>query len=133
MQLSKRFRWILSFSVLFIFLSVVWGRVGVVRAIFDESHDAIVLYRVLTELLPGTPAGRYYLDLLIKKHGSEIVQIVEAHPERIQMFIHTFHQFVPGFEALLDGEGDTVFISSEQVSSLEGELDWLASTGSVAL
>jgi hypothetical protein len=132
MQISKRSRWIMSFSVLSIFLLAFWGRVGVVRAIFDESHDAMVLYRVMTEILPSTPAGRYYLDLLMK-HGSEIVEIVEARPERIEMFMHTAHLFVPGFEALLDGEGHTVYVSTDHVVSLNAELDWFVSMGSPAL
>lgn len=132
MQISKRSKWIINFSVLSIFLLVFLGRVGVVRAVFDEPHDAMVLYRVITETLPSTPAGRYYLDLLIK-HASEIIEIVETHPEHIEMFMHTAHRFVPGFEALLDRKGDTVYITSEQVNGLKAELDWLTSIGSVAL
>ena len=42
------------------------------------------------------------------------------------------HMFVPGLEALLDGEGHTVQITSEQVESLRTYLDWLASLGSLA-
>lgn len=129
--MSKRSRWMISFGGLMLLL-ISLSRVGVVRAVFDEPHDALVMYRVATEILPTTPGGRFYLDLLIK-HEREIVETVEAHPEHLETLMHTTHLFVPGFEALLDGKGDTVYITSEQVSGLESALDWFASVGSVAL
>jgi hypothetical protein len=132
MKKSKRSRWMIGVAVLLILLSISLSQAGIVRAVFDGPQDAMVLYRVFTEILPGTPGGRYYLDLFIK-HGPEIAEIVNAHPEHEETLVRTTHLFIPGFEALLNGKGDTVHITTEQVDALQDELDWFASTGSPAL
>jgi hypothetical protein len=79
-----------------------------------------------------TPAGQYY-ESLFWKHNDELMQISSNHPENEEEFWRVTRLFIPGLEALLNGEGDTVQITSEQVESLKAELDWLAFVGSPTL
>jgi hypothetical protein len=46
------------------------------------------------------------------------------------MFWQVVEKFTPGLEAMLDGKGDTVKITEDQVQSLRKALDWLSANGS---
>jgi hypothetical protein len=100
-----------------------------VTALFSDAHAVDVLWRVRDEIMQKSTAGQYY-EALFWKHSSEQVQILENHPEHYEEFWRLTRMFVPGLEALLDGKGDTVRITEEQVKSLQAELDWYASVGS---
>jgi hypothetical protein len=79
-----------------------------------------------------SPAGQYY-EAMFWKHSSEQVQILDDHPEHDEELWRLTRMFVPGLEALLDGKGDTVRITEEQIKGLQAELDWYASVGSPSL
>jgi len=87
---------------------------------------------IMNEIMEESPAGLYY-EAMFWKHASELEQILEDHPEHYEEFWRVTRMFVPGLEALLDGKGDTVRITEEQVKSLKAELDWYASVGSPSL
>lgn len=99
---------------------------------FSDAHVGIVLWRVRDEIMQKSPAGQYY-EALFWKHSSEQVQIIDDHPEHDEELWRVTRMFIPGLEALLDGKGDTVRITEEQVKSLLAELDWYASVGSPSL
>jgi hypothetical protein len=132
MQFSKRFRLITIFAILFAALIASLTQVDSVQATFNNAHAFTVLLRVETEILQKTSAGRYY-DALFWKHAGELNQIISSHPEHNEALLQTIRVFVPGLEALLDGKGDTVYITPEHVERLKVELDWFASIGSPAL
>lgn len=130
--MNKRSRWVIVFGILLSSLALLATRISTVRATFDVGHAVQVYLRVEAELMPKTPAGRHYVDLYYK-HLCEIFQIIDAHPEHNETLVQAFVLFAPELEALLDGEGDRVYISSQHVTSLQAELDWFASRGSQAL
>jgi hypothetical protein len=132
MKLGKRPRWILVFAILITSLAVFLTQVDSVQATLSDVHFATVLIRVENEIIRKTPAGQYY-DSLLWKHADEVSQIVSAHPEHEEVLLHAIRLFIPGLEALLDGKGDTIHITSEHVKNMEAELDWFAARGSPAL
>jgi len=132
MKLGKRFRWMIIFAILLTSLAIFLTHVDYVQATFSNMHAFTVLLRVETEIMQKTPAGQYY-EALFWKHNDELMQISINHPENEEEFWRVNRLFIPGLEALLDGKGDKVRITSEQIQSLKAELDWLASVGSSAL
>lgn len=131
MRLDKRFRWIIVVGLLILAILIL-TQVKSVQATFTNVHAGMVLLRVEREVMQKTPVGQYY-ESLFWKHNDELIQIARDHPENNQEFWRVTRLFIPGLEALLDGEGDTVQITSEQVESLKAELNWIASVGSPAL
>lgn len=132
MKLNKRSRWIIVVIILIVLSVMILMQFDSVRATFNDMHAFTVLLRAETEIMQKTPAGQYY-ESLFWKHNDEIMRISFNHPENEEEFWRVTRLFIPGLEALLDGEGDTVQITSEQVESLKAELDWFASVGSPAL
>lgn len=129
MKLSRRSRWVI-FIVGFLTITVlILTQVRSVQATFTNVHVGMVLLRVEREIMQKSPAGQYY-EALFWKHNDELMQIARDHPENNEEFWRVTRLFIPGLEALLNGEGDTAQITSEQVESLKAELDWLASVGS---
>jgi hypothetical protein len=132
MKLNKRSRWIIVATVLAVLPVLLLTQVDAVRAMFDGVHALNVYLRIETEILQKTPAGQYY-DSLFWKHVDEVNQIISAHPEHEEELLRATLMFVPELEALLDGNGDKVYITFEHVKSLKSELDWFASKSSPAL
>lgn len=132
MRFSKRFRWLTIFLILFASTVIFLAQVDSVQATFTNMHAATVLLRVETEIMQKTPAGQYY-ESLFWKHNDELMQIASLYPENNKEIWRLTRLFVPGLEALLNGEGGTVQITLDQVQSLKTELDWLASVGSPGL
>jgi hypothetical protein len=132
MKLVNCSRWIIVLIILLVAVTVLLTQVDSVQATFTNMHAATVLLRVETEIMQKTPAGQYY-ESLFWKHNDELMQIASQHPENNEDFWRVTRLFVPGLDALLNGEGDTIQITFEQVESLKAELDWLASMGSAGL
>jgi len=132
MKLHKRSRWIIVIIILLVSLTALLTQFDPVQATFNNMHAGMVMLRVEREIMQKMPAGHYY-ESLFWKHNDEIMQISFNHPENEEEFWRVTRLFIPGLEALLDGEGDTVQITSEQVESLKAELNWFASVGSPAL
>jgi hypothetical protein len=132
MKSSRRLRWGIVFVLIFTVATVFLTQVELVRATFSDIHAASVLLRVEKEIMQTTPAGQYY-EALFWKHNDELIQIMKAHPEHREEMWRVTRLFVPELEALLNGEGDEAYITSEHVTSVKAELDWYASVGSSAL
>lgn len=98
-------------------------------AVQNAVQIATILYRVDDEIMSETPYGRYYSDMYWK-HNAELIEIFQAHPERIEDVLRVTLLNLPLMEALLDGEGDTVTISKEQIEELEAMLTFIASVSS---
>jgi hypothetical protein len=132
MKLGRRSRWIIILVILLAAVTVLFTQVDSVQATFTNMHAFTVLFRVETEIMQKTPAGQYY-ESLFWKHNDELMQIHSNSPESSRELMRVTRMFVPGLEALLNGEGDTVQITVEQVESLKAQLDWYASVGGSAL
>ena len=130
MKLNKRPRWIIVVTVLAI-MSVL-SQVDSVKATFSDMHMFAVMLRVESEIMQKTPAGQYY-DSLFWRHSEELMQLIDANPGKYEELVRVNRLFVPGLEVLLDGKGDEVRVTSEQVEGLKVQLDWFASMGSPTL
>ena len=106
--------------------------IGKANAAYSKIHAANVLLRVESEIMQKSPAGQYY-ESLFWKHNDELIQIAFSAPEQDIEFWWVTLSFVPGLEALLNGDGNKVKITAEQVRGLKSQLDWLASVGSPSL
>ena len=131
MKISKRSRWMILFALLTVLVGLILSGVKAVRATVSDMHMISVLLRVESEVMQKTPAGQYY-EALMWKHTAEINQIISAHPENNERIISTLRLFTPGLEALVEGEGDTVHITSEQVHAIQEQLNFFVSVGSPA-
>jgi hypothetical protein len=132
MKLTKRFRWSIVFIILLASLATLLMQFDSVQATFTDMHMFAVMLRVESEIMQKTPAGQYY-DSLFWKHSEELMQLIEANPGRYEELVRVNRLFVPGLEALLDGKGDEVRVTSEQVEGLKVQLDWFYSRGGPAL
>ncbi|NWG05178.1 MAG: peptidoglycan DD-metalloendopeptidase family protein [Chloroflexi bacterium] len=87
-----------------------------------------LLYRVRDELLNTTPEGQRLSDLYYA-YIPNIVQVLIAHPELSDSSFETMNLFAPSLQALLDGNGDSVVITIEQVQGLQSFLYALVQYG----
>jgi len=87
-----------------------------------------LLYRVRDELLNTTPEGQRLSDLYYT-YIPNIVQVLMVHPELSDSSFETMNLFAPSLQALLDGNGDSVVITTEQVQGLQSFLDALVQYG----
>lgn len=129
MKINKR--WVIAVIVL-ASLSFFFTQVNSVRATFGDVHAVMVLLRVETEILQKTPAGQYY-ESLFWKYNDELIEITSKYPEHRVEFSRVTRMFVPELEALLDGKGDTVYITPQHIEILKAELAWFESMGSESL
>jgi hypothetical protein len=132
MKINKRSREVILLVVLLASLIALLAQVDSIRATFNNLHAFNVYVRVETEIMQEAPAGQYY-EALFWKHNDELMQIMRAHPEHNEIFLNAMLLFVPKLDALLNGNGDKAFITSEHVESFKSELDWFASMGSQSL
>jgi hypothetical protein len=128
----RRFSKLIFVAALFGILAVLFIKADTAQATFSDMYILHLMYRMESEVLQKTPAGQYY-DVLFWGHSYELGQLVAENPGKYEELMDVTRLFVPGFEALLNGTGDTVFITSEQVQKLEAELDWFSLRGSSAL
>jgi hypothetical protein len=96
-----------------------------VRAAGDIVHLVQIYNQIDHELLPSTTVGQYYRSL-VYGNMHEINDIYNTNLEHALTITYPrLELFVPGLEALVNGRGSTVTITSEEVDALQQELDWL--------
>ncbi|MEZ4594235.1 MAG: hypothetical protein R3D55_24300 [Chloroflexota bacterium] len=98
-------------------------------AVQSSIQMATTLYRVDDEIMSQTPYGRYYSDMYWR-HNAELINIFQAHPEQIPEVLRVTLLNMPHMEALLNGEGDAITISKEQVEEIEAMFKFIASVSS---
>jgi len=91
-----------------------------------------LLYRVRDEILATTPEGERLTDIYYTYIPS-IIQVLIAHPELSDSSMATLRLFAPSLEALVDGNGDTVTVTAEQVQGLQSFIDTLVQYGDAEL
>ena len=88
----------------------------------DLAEFAPLLYRVRDEYLSTTEEGQHYITLF-EEHTTEVAYILFDNPDLYQQGYDVLKSFEAHLKALVDGEGYTVTITSEQVSDLKAILD----------
>ncbi|HTX91010.1 MAG TPA: hypothetical protein VMC09_07310 [Anaerolineales bacterium] len=126
MKLQKKHAIILAVVLLVVLALSLLLTNQKVRAMYGNAYKIFVLYRVENELLMGTPAGRYYRTFFWKSND-ELIRIYYAYPEKSNDMFTVIDMYMPALEALLDGRGDTVTLSAEQVDAAQAEFEWLES------
>jgi hypothetical protein len=132
MRITRYSKWVVLLIVFIVSLLIFFTQIDRVQATFSDAHAAVVLLRFETEIMQKTPAGQYY-ESLFWKHNDELIEIASKYPEHRVDFSNVTRMFIPEIEALLDGKGDAVYVSREDIESLKAELAWFASVGSPAL
>ncbi len=132
MNIKKHSRLMVVLVLLAGILLIVFTQVERVKATFSDMHAAVVLLRVQSEIMQKSPAGQYY-ESLFWKHNDELMRISSAYPENRLELMRITRMFIPGLESLLEGNGDTVRITAEQVEGLNSYLNWLVSVGHASL
>ena len=84
------------------------------------------------EVLNQTPEGQRYIDLYMA-HGTEISGLLQDNPGLAEEAITTLQVWGPNLQTLVDRNGNTVAITSEQVQTIQNFLDHLSALGSPAL
>ena len=90
--------------------------------------DIDVFYRVRNELLSQTLQGEHYIDLY-ETYSPEIAETIVLHPQLMDEAIVVLQRWEPHLRALLDGQGETVVITQEDVDAAEL---FLSNLGTVA-
>jgi hypothetical protein len=93
---------------------------------------ADLLYRVRDEVLSRTEEGRRYTDIYYS-HSTEIAGLMLGSRVLYQQGMETLEMFVPGLQALVDGQGSRATISAEQVQKAQAFLNALSAAGSPGL
>jgi len=132
MNSVKRSRLLIVAVVLAALSILLLTQVNSVQATFSDIHMFSVMFRVESEIMRKTPAGQYY-DSLFWLHSEELGKLIATNPGKYEELILANRLFIPGFEALLEGKGDTIRISSAQVQALKAQLDWFYLKGSPVL
>ena len=92
---------------------------------FDRiANQAALLYRVRDELLNTSAEGRRYITLYYA-HSAEIAAIMDAHVDLAEQGMNVIDALTPNLQALLDGQGNSVTITAEQVQQTQAFLDAL--------
>lgn len=102
--------------------SLAQGYVSIIGNLDRITDQAALLYRVRDEILNTTEEGQRYKDLYYE-HSAEIAAIMISHPEIDEQGLDVIDAFTPNLQALLDGQGGTVTITTEQVQQAQTFLD----------
>jgi hypothetical protein len=78
------------------------------------SLDDLAIFAGLHHLFASSPGGEAYIDLYLQ-HGSEMGQIGLDDPQLLWDAYGTLQNFLPGLEALVQGQGDDILITQEMV------------------
>lgn len=117
-----------------------WG--GIIAALFLLAATPVVVvrgselwrtidvyWRVRDEILLPTEAGRRY-DEIFWPLNNELCQLVLEYPDIWEQSVVLVLVFEPGFQSLLDGRGQEMVITAEQVAVAEAYFMRLMEVGS---
>ena len=125
---KKRLQGCLTWTAIFVLVFVaVLGiffiaNPDVVYAIQNFTSVVTTFARVEREIMSPTPYGRYYSGLYFKNFN-ELKQILSTHPAYRDDMYRLMYLYIPHIEAVLDGRGDEVHITQEQVNELQAFFD----------
>jgi hypothetical protein len=108
------------------------GFVLIPKAVAEGRVHAVLFYRVRFEVLGQTPKGLYYTHLF-DVHVEQIANIFMSHSSLKVDFIDSLVRWQPNLKALVNGRGDEVVISEDDVASITNYLNRLAQHASPGL
>lgn len=100
-----------------------------VQGMMGDMHILISLWRFEKEILQGTPAGQYF-EGMAWAHLFEAIRILREHSEHGNDLQTLAYFLLPNLDALLNGKGDTVVITQDQIEAVKVEADWWLSVAS---
>jgi hypothetical protein len=133
--LKKPIFWIVVGGVVFIALILILIPLTFPTVRTISAPDAEEVFTSFKHKIRFTRVGRHYQDL-ISQHSDELDKIYNEHPD------HELHRanllqlmqvFTPVMQDLIEGDGNKVQITQEQIDLLQTELDWIARQASPAL
>ena len=98
----------------------------------EAAFDIQLFHRVEDEILNQTPEGQHYIDLYYG-YGEEIISILSNDQALRDEALATIQLWEPNLQALVDGEGGSVTITSGQVQAVQTFLDHIYAAGSLEL
>lgn len=104
------------------YIGVSSNQTRIVKAI-AHNFDIVLFWRVRFELLGQSPKGKHYIDLF-DTHARQITDILIEH--RSPLFVDSLsllNMWTPNLKALVNGNGDGVKITDEQVAAVVAYLD----------
>ena len=123
-----RKNWLILILAIFLLIAT-----PVVVVTGQDVWSTVELYlRVESELLMPTETGRYYRDIFWT-YNNELIDLAFAYPNFWNESFNLIATFEQGFEALLNGRGNDVVITGEQVAVAEEYYTLLMEIGSPAL
>jgi hypothetical protein len=97
-----------------------------------QAIDLRLMFRVRDGVLSQTLAGRHYADRYYD-HDPELLALLMANSALRDSALNTIRLWQPNLRALVEGSGNQVTITAEQVQALEAFLDSLSASASPAL
>ena len=123
-----------KWGILLILVIVILAVLGTVAA--SKAHDYAdtleVYWRVHDEILLPTEVGRHYVDLFFK-YSPELCRLTMASAALRDEALALTFMFEPWLEALVDGWGEDVIITTDMVLLVETFLDHVYQDASLEL
>ena len=94
---------------------------GLVSHLSAQQSGLDTLYRLRDELMTTTPRGRHFIDLFYE-HSPELATLLLTHSDLREEGTGLLEMLLPGLEALVNGEGDTVAVTPDMVERLDAFL-----------
>ncbi len=91
-----------------------------------------VLYKMRDEVFAPTPQGQHYTNLYLT-HNAELLSILLADPALFDQTYNGLTLWLPNFEALVMGNGDSVAITSQQTQAVDDFLNDVSAAASPTL
>lgn len=106
------------------------GKVAVVgyhalTSLQESAELVALLTQVRDDVMAGTPGGDHLINLYAD-FSPELAKIILTRPELEQEGREVIDLFIPHLEALVEGKGDEIFITQEQVAAVASFLDHLS-------
>ncbi|PWH12052.1 MAG: hypothetical protein DDG60_15140, partial [Anaerolineae bacterium] len=102
------------------------------RALSQAVDLVELLYRLRDEVLAQTSEGQHYITTYYA-HSPEIATILLSDSALYEQGFAVLDSFVPALQALVDGEGEEVVITAQQVEAVRDFLNRLMAQSSPAL
>ncbi|MFZ5905093.1 MAG: hypothetical protein ACOYZ8_16225 [Chloroflexota bacterium] len=120
------------FGILSISGFAVMGSLSLLTKQAEEIIDLSLYYRVRFEILGQSPKGMHYIQLFDTYTG-EITHALSSNPILVYDSVSALGLWNSNLDALVNGNGDKVVITQEQVEAVVGYLDLLSRSSSAEL
>lgn len=104
----------------------------VLQNLKNTADDLQLFYRVRDEILAQTPEGLRFIELYYN-YSPEVIQLVQADPGLEAETRSLIQTWTPNLQALVNGNGDQVVITAEQVNATKNFTNHLSVNASPEL